>query len=487
MLTRLRIKGFKNLADEDIYFGAFTCIAGQNGVGKSNIFDAITFLSALADRPILEAALAVRGTNGRLSDLGEIFTKGIDSSIREMEIEADLITPLQVIDEYDREVRPNATYLTYKLKLAYDSSRQGGKDGDPIYILSESLDAKEKKLQEAYESLHFLPQPFKENTANEWFKKFVKLHKNRNPAYISTSDNAIRLHSEGDQYSGRPSEVIAQKSPRTRLSGVTTEAHATALAARREMQSWRLLHLEPSSLVRMDELRDESTVSVTGAHLPNALLRIGNQAEIATKLADLIPGIISVEVDADEKRQLRSLVVKLKDEVPYAASSLSDGTLRFLALAIMSSDSESAGLLCMEEPENGIHPERIEAMLQLVKQLADTTTDAPEGDDFATIRQVIINTHSPLVVGGLESDDLLMAQAIRYKGFEKIILKPLLNSWRAVDGLFHVRQCTSKGVMLNYLGQSRSNESAVTVPLRQRKIRDIYTQDMFNEVTHAES
>jgi hypothetical protein len=235
----------------------------------------------------------------------------------------------------------------------------------------------------------------------------------------------------------------------------------------------------------MDELRDDSKVSVTGAHLPNALLRIGNQAEIATKLADLIPGIISVEVDADEKRQLRSLVVKLKDEVPYAASSLSDGTLRFLALAIMSSDTESAGLLCMEEPENGIHPERIEAMLQLVRQLADTTTDVAEADGFTTIRQVIINTHSPLVVGGLETDDLLMAQAVRFKGFEKIILKPLLNSWRAVDGPFNAGQCTSKGVMLNYLGQSRSDEPSVGGTIKRKKLRDIYTQDMFNEVMHA--
>ncbi|MGB3570927.1 MAG: AAA family ATPase, partial [Phormidesmis sp.] len=52
MLTRLRISGFKNLVDVDIRFGPFTCIAGTNGVGKSNLFDAIRFLSSLADRPL---------------------------------------------------------------------------------------------------------------------------------------------------------------------------------------------------------------------------------------------------------------------------------------------------------------------------------------------------------------------------------------------------------------------------------------------------
>ena len=60
MLTRLKVSGFKNLVDVDVRFGPFTCIAGANGVGKSNLFDAILFLSALTERTVAEAALAVR-------------------------------------------------------------------------------------------------------------------------------------------------------------------------------------------------------------------------------------------------------------------------------------------------------------------------------------------------------------------------------------------------------------------------------------------
>ena len=39
MLTRFKVSGFKNLVDTDVRFGPFTCIAGANGVGKSNLFD----------------------------------------------------------------------------------------------------------------------------------------------------------------------------------------------------------------------------------------------------------------------------------------------------------------------------------------------------------------------------------------------------------------------------------------------------------------
>lgn len=57
MITRMKISGFKNLVDVDVRFGPFTCVAGANGVGKSNLFDAILFLSALAKKPLIEAAM----------------------------------------------------------------------------------------------------------------------------------------------------------------------------------------------------------------------------------------------------------------------------------------------------------------------------------------------------------------------------------------------------------------------------------------------
>ena len=59
MLTRLEVNGFKNLVDFALDFGPYTCIAGPNGVGKSNIFDAIRFLSLLTECTINQAALQI--------------------------------------------------------------------------------------------------------------------------------------------------------------------------------------------------------------------------------------------------------------------------------------------------------------------------------------------------------------------------------------------------------------------------------------------
>ena len=57
MLTRFEVSGFKSLRDVAVDFGPFTCIAGPNGVGKSNLFDATRLLSAFSRASFSEASV----------------------------------------------------------------------------------------------------------------------------------------------------------------------------------------------------------------------------------------------------------------------------------------------------------------------------------------------------------------------------------------------------------------------------------------------
>ena len=47
MITSLRLKNFKNFADETLKLGPFTVIVGANASGKSNIRDAFRFLHGI--------------------------------------------------------------------------------------------------------------------------------------------------------------------------------------------------------------------------------------------------------------------------------------------------------------------------------------------------------------------------------------------------------------------------------------------------------
>jgi predicted ATPase len=207
------------------------------------------------------------------------------------------------------------------------------------------------------------------------------------------------------------------------LSSGNASESPTVLCARREMASWKLLQLEPSALRRPSEFTSPTQLGTDGLNLAAALdylARTAPQAdaapdeaavycEIANRLSELIGGVHSLRVDHDEKRELLTLVLKEFSGTEFPASALSDGTLRFLALAVLETDSRSGGVICLEEPENGIHPARIPAMLRL---LQDVAGDVEEEVDAANpLRQVIVNTHSPAVVGEAPEDSLLVAEA----------------------------------------------------------------------------
>jgi AAA15 family ATPase/GTPase len=113
MLTRLKISGFKNLVDVDVYFGPFTCVAGTNAVGKSNLFDAIHFLSALADRPLIDAALSVRAEGGRTTDVKSLFHRVGDDFDKEMAFEAEMIIPHEGWDDLGQRAEATNTFLQY--------------------------------------------------------------------------------------------------------------------------------------------------------------------------------------------------------------------------------------------------------------------------------------------------------------------------------------------------------------------------------------
>jgi predicted ATPase len=86
----------------------------------------------------------------------------------------------------------------------------------------------------------------------------------------------------------------------------------------------------------------------------------------------------------------------------------------------------------MEEPENGIHPQKIPQMVQLVRQLSDASNSW--NDQAQSLRQVVINTHSPLVVQELDLDELVMAETYYEQGNAWVRFKSIESTWREKFG-----------------------------------------------------
>lgn len=432
MLTRLRVDGFKNLTDVDIPFGPFTCIAGANGVGKSNLFDAILFLSALADRPLLDAAAAVR-SDGKAWDVRGLFQRVGDRPLDRMRFEAEILVPAVGTDDLGQEARATFTFLRYALELVWRPEREAPGAG-PLQVAREELTAFNR--EEARQKLSVF------GASRAWLDAVLQGRGRRGnqegkAPFISTettesgngtgpgAPTIIRLHQDGT--GGRPRTLRADQLPRTVVSGANASESPTVLLARREMQSWRSLQLEPSALRAPDPWQAPARIAANGAHLAATLARLARvrpdldgapvgapdvYAALATRLTELLEDVRAVEIDPDVRRELYTLVVTDRQGTRHEARSLSDGTLRFLALAVLELDPDAHGTLCLEEPENGFHPSRVPSLLRLLDALAaDPTKHDPEN----LLRQIIVNTHSPSVVAHVADQDLVVVSARKVK------------------------------------------------------------------------
>jgi predicted ATPase len=442
VLTRLEVNGFKNLVDLNVEFGPFTCIAGANGVGKSNVFDAIQFLALLADQPLMAAAETVRSTRDeRAGDVRDLLWSGRADGT--MQFAAEMIVPRTVEDDFGQLVEPSISFLRYELEIGYARPSQGDRRGR-LVLLAERL--RHINVGEAARRLHF-PHSAKD------FRREVIFGRRSGVAFISTrqdgSERVITVHQDGGSR-GQPRRASATRAPATVVSTITVADDPTILAARREMQSWRRLALEPTALRTSDRYADPRIMATDGRHLPATLYRIATTsngtdiapadiyARVASRLSELTGlSVRGLEVDADETRELFTLRLVEDSGANIPARSLSEGTLRFLALCVLLEDSEVGGVLCMEEPENGIHPANIQAMLNLLRDLAVDPMEAPGPDN--PVRQVIVNTHSPGVVQVVAPDDLLFATSRSLMGedgrrHEVLELRPMRDSWRAGTG-----------------------------------------------------
>lgn len=486
MLTRLKVNGFKNLMDVDVRFGPFTCVAGVNGVGKSNLFDAIRFLSMLANETLIEAALSVRAEGGSASDLRSLFHRVGDHYADRMSFEAEMIVPEKaVVDDLGQTGEASITILRYVLELGYRRDTRNNSSLGPLEILREEL----LHIKKGEAGNHILFP----HSKKKW-RDSVVVGARRSP-FISTEGEGearvIKLHQDHPG-TGRPGGRTLSRSaanlPRTVLSSANAAESPTVLCARREMESWQILQLEPSALRKPDEMNASPHLSANGAHLPATLYHLAKPTMFATKsgeplvdpasiysqvanrLATLIGDVSKVWVDRDDKREILTLQVTGIDGTDHPARSLSDGTLRFLALSVLELDVSAQGVICLEEPENGIHPERIPAMLNLLQDIA-TDPDEPV-DETNPLRQVIVNTHSPAVVREVPDGSLLVAELredmLDSRRFKKVIFSCLSETWRTKAP--EKSSIASKGKLMTYLNPA-SSPPPKSAP-RSRRVAD---------------
>lgn len=131
-----------------------------------------------------------------------------------------------------------------------------------------------------------------------------------------------------------------------------------------------------------------------------------------------LPQVEDIDVKEREEDHHAYFSVRYAGGYSVTSSGLSDGTLRILTLTLLAYLPDAPQLVVTEEPENGIHPSAIEAILQSLESLYSS--------------QVWVSSHSPVVLAATKLEQLLCARQTTEHGVVVVAGEehPRLKDWR---------------------------------------------------------
>lgn len=129
-----------------------------------------------------------------------------------------------------------------------------------------------------------------------------------------------------------------------------------------------------------------------------------------TNLISLRPNI--EKIDTKINPSTKQLELQIKEEYfekPFNEMQISDGTMNIVSLLAILFQTKNPQFICIEEPENGLHPFLIKQFVNLCRTICDLT------DNY-----IWFTTHSPVIVNELKKEELIIVNSL--KGNAEIIL-----------------------------------------------------------------
>lgn len=401
-LLGIRIRNYRSIRDVSLGQTGYgegeplprlVCLIGANGCGKSTVLDAFGFLAdclrdgveAACDRPH-------RGGFERLRTQGA--TGPISFAL------------------YYREGN-NARPITYELDFDVDG-------GQPIV-------ARELLKQRRKGQKHGRPFPF------------LRLERGAGEAWSGEA-------TEGEEAANR---VEVNLDDVTRL-GITTlgqlREHPRILGLRAYIEGWYLSYFVPDAMRTLQAAGAQRHLDREGKNVSNYLqhLQRSHPERLRRALEEVsrkVPGVLQISCETSQDRRLLIRFEMQGYDQPFYQADMSDGTLKLFAYLLLLEDPEPQPLIGIEEPENGLYH-------QLLQALAREFFERAESDRHT---QIFVTTHAPAFVDALGPQNVWLLRK-RESGDVAAICCGQMNEIRAL---------VEEGIPLGSLWFSRHLEAEV--------------------------
>jgi predicted ATPase len=175
------------------------------------------------------------------------------------------------------------------------------------------------------------------------------------------------------------------------------ERHPELLRFREWVESFRGFLLWDPKVLRTPDRGRHETLGPSGEHLAPLLARLKREKpdaflKLVNRVKRLFPTVSDISVQGGRTWGWQTLRLHEANgqAVVFNSQQMSDGVLRLLAVTSLLYLDRIPAVVTFEEPENGVHPQLIREVVQVLKEL--TLRKAPNQC------QVFFTTHSPYVL-----------------------------------------------------------------------------------------
>lgn len=371
MFRELQLTNFKNFRDATLELGPFTVLVGANASGKSNLRDAFRFLHGVGRGYDFGEIL-----EGKYGEGGEHVWNGIRGGSSQISFTGKNQFGLSV-GGYD-----------YRYSIDVFSQSASGWNQEqsppPPHLITEMLSAEGKPI-------------YKVPTDQDIPANYLSVEIN------SSNGNLNRLHA------GYRLPVLSQLRSGDLGEQIEASTRNSVRGFERELRSMRFLDLHPRALQKTSRA-NQTTLGDRGQNLASVLMNLCEDEHRKSNLVDWVETLMPMdakdfEFDVAKHSNEVTLVLVEKDGTKTPMQSASDGTLRFLGLLALLFQDDPPQLLFIEEIETGLHPTRLDLLVNLIEQRTEQTET-----------QVIATTHSPLLLQVLDQETLENAQLVYRTG-----------------------------------------------------------------------
>jgi len=428
MITRIEATNYRCLRNVSQGLGEFHVIAGPNGSGKSTFLEVLVVLGAFATD-----GLETLWLESRVSQFEELL---FCRQGRSFALAVEIKVPDDVLDKLKRKNGHRKQFVRYEVEVGRAAHLKIAGQPTPereVQILAENLWLVEHPVDvmraDVVQSEFAFPSAsladrsvIHTNAPKGWRKVASKSHAGNAYFRSETGDwnftlknpagrSALSTLPEDERFgiANWAKQMLASSVQKLMLRSEVMQKACGPLKERRFLPDGSTLPLVVASL-RKDEARFRPWLDHVRTVLPITDIRV-------------------VEREDDKHSYL---VATYESGVVVPSWHLSDGTLRLLALTLLPYLPSSGGIYLIEEPENGIHPQGVEAVFQSLSSIYGG--------------QALVATHSPVLVGLISPKQLLCFS--RTAAGETDIVRgdahPRLKEWQ---GKFNLAQLFAAGVL----------------------------------------